>query len=194
MEIEVAPVGPGHLEEYASLPISFEVRSVLECVVPQHGLGGIVFVERDLHVPYVKDYDAIPGEGPLLWPEQFDTSRWSLFLAREAGEVAGGAAVAFGSAGMAMLEGRGDLAVLWDIRVARASRRAGVGSALFAAACRWSADQGARELKVETQNTNVPACRFYESRGCRLGAVNLRACPLLPGEAQLLWYRSLASG
>jgi len=44
---------------------------------------------------------------------------------------------------------------------------------------------------VETQNINVPACRFYVRMGCALLAINCMAYPELPGEAQLLWCKDL---
>ena len=91
-----------------------------------------------------------------------------------------------------MLEGRKDLAVLWDIRVVPERRGCGVGAALFARAERWAAERGARRLKIETQNVNVAACRFYASRGCHLGAIHRFAYRDLPDETQLLWYKDLA--
>ena len=91
-----------------------------------------------------------------------------------------------------MLEGRKDLALLWDVRVAPAFRTSGVGSILLAAAESWSIGQGAKELKVETQNINLPACRFYESCGFELRQANAGVYPGLPNEVQLLWYKSLA--
>ncbi len=90
-----------------------------------------------------------------------------------------------------MLEGRDDLAVLWDFRVAPQERRTGVGSALFAGVERWARSRGCTELKVETQNINVPACRFYRSRGFTLRDVKEGAYPELPKEIQLLWYKRL---
>ena len=82
----------------------------------------LVLTERGLPVPYTKDYDALPGEGPLRWPETFDVSRWGLFAARAGGRRVGGAAVACGDADLDMLEGCDDLAILWDIRVAPEAR------------------------------------------------------------------------
>jgi GNAT superfamily N-acetyltransferase len=90
-----------------------------------------------------------------------------------------------------MLEGRRDLAVLWDLRVAPQVRGRGVGAALFGAVADWAVGQGCRQLKVETQNTNVAACRFYARQGCVLGALNRFAYPDLPEEVQLLWYKVL---
>jgi hypothetical protein len=51
--------------------------------------------------------------------------------------------------------------------------------------------QGCRELKVETQNVNVAACRFYAALGCELRFAREEAYPECPGEAQFLWYRVL---
>jgi hypothetical protein len=50
-----------------------------------------------------------------------------------------------------------------------------------------------RQLKVETQNINVPACRFYARQGCVLGVIDRFAYPTLPDEVQLLWYKDLPS-
>jgi ribosomal protein S18 acetylase RimI-like enzyme len=90
-----------------------------------------------------------------------------------------------------MLHGQPDVALLWDIRVASNARGRGVGSALLAEVERWSMTRGARWLEVETQDINVPACRFYERHGFVLRSVNRDAYPGLPGEAQLLWYKEL---
>jgi GNAT superfamily N-acetyltransferase len=90
-----------------------------------------------------------------------------------------------------LLERRVDLAVIWDLRVGPAYRGRGVGSALFAAAQSWAKAQNCRQLKVETQNVNVTACRFYLRQGCTLGCINRFAYPLLPEEVQLLWYKDI---
>ncbi|HEX8693719.1 MAG TPA: GNAT family N-acetyltransferase [Longimicrobium sp.] len=192
MRIEITEEPVSALAEYARIPIAFEVGEVLDVSAPDDGLGGIVLARRGLGVPYVKDYDAIEGSHPADWARSFDLSRWGLFGARIAGRLAGGAAVAFDTADVQMLEGRLDLAVLWDIRVAPDARGRGVGTALFRAAEAWAAARGCRWLKVETQNVNVPACRFYARRGCVLGAIHRFAYPGLPDEVQLLWYRDLS--
>jgi GNAT superfamily N-acetyltransferase len=155
------------------------------------GPGGFALSERRLEVPYEKDYDAIAGEGPLQWARRFDLSNWALFTARFAARIVGGATVAFDTPGLTMLEGRHDLAVLWDIRVSPDARRQGVGSALFEKVEAWAKLHGCRQLKIETQNTNVRACRFYERQGCRLWAIHRAVYSDLPEEIQLLWYKDL---
>jgi hypothetical protein len=66
-----------------------------------------------------------------------------------------------------------------------------VGSALFARAAAWAKAKGCQQLKIETQNVNVPACRLYAKRGCELGAIRRWAYPGQNDEVQLLWYRDL---
>lgn len=146
-----------------------------------------------MDVSKIKDYDAIKGEGPSNWSDRFDVSKWGFIVARSNGHRLGGAVIAFDSDGVEMLERRRDLAVLWDIRVDAAFRGNGIGASLFQAAEKWSAKRRCRQLKVETQNTNLAACRFYMRQGCTLGALNRLAYPNLPYETQMLWYKDLVS-
>src|SRR5689334_19752543 len=68
---------------------------------------------RTIADPYLKDYDAIDGEGPQCWPGRFDVSNWGLICARRDGAVIGGAVIAIRTPGLHMLRGRHHLAVLW---------------------------------------------------------------------------------
>ena len=90
-----------------------------------------------------------------------------------------------------MLEGADDLACLWDLRVLPEYRGRGVGRILFEAAVNWAKSRKCRLFKVETQNINVPACRFYVRRGCHLGGFNLHAYPETMNEIALFWYRKI---
>jgi len=191
--VEVVEQTPADLKEYARIAIAYEVRQVLDVVASENGLGGLALVERDLSNPYLNDYDAAPAEGPLTWSRRFDLSNWGLFMALVGDRPVGGAAVVLNAPDVDMLQGRSDLALIWDIRVSTEVRGLGIGSELFRAAVEWSKVRSARLLKVETQNTNVPACRFYARQGCFLGAIDRFAYPDLPHEAQLLWYKDLAS-
>ncbi len=121
-------------------------------------------------------------------------SKWGVLAAWREGLRVGGAVVAFDAGDVHMLEGRRDLAVLWDIRVAPGARREGVGTALLRAVESWAIARGCRQLKIETQNTNVPACRFYQRRGCVLGARIPGVYPDRPHEVQMLWYKDLTPG
>lgn len=59
-----------------------------------------------------------------------------------------------------------------DIAVRRAARGRGVGSALLACAGDWAREQRLHGLMLETQDTNLLACRFYQKNGFRLGGVD----------------------
>lgn len=191
MEIELREEPMAALAEYARVSIAFEVNRILVVSVEKH--GGFVLTERKVETPYVKDYDAIDGAGLRQLAERFDTSSWGLISAYSGEPRVGGTLVAFNTAGMDILEGRSDLAVLWDLRVHPEFRGRGIGFALFRAAEKWAAERGCCQLKVETQNVNLAACRFYGRQGCVLGAVNRFAYKELPDETQLLWYKQLAA-
>lgn len=193
MTVEIREEPPTALADYARVQIAFEVRERLAVVELDAGLGGLQLVDEPISEPYIKDYDAEAGQHPTAWAQRFDISRWGILSARVSDERVGGAVVAWQTPGLERLEGRTDLAVLWDLRVAPAWRRTGIGAALFAAAEAWAIARGARWLEAETQNVNVPACRFCARRGCTLGAIHRFAYRSLHEEAQLLWYKPLAA-
>jgi GNAT superfamily N-acetyltransferase len=171
--------------------IEFVVERVLDVSVIDQGLGGIVLIEKEAGSPWRKDNDSSDEHRPTRWSERFDTANWGLFRAYDDETRVGGAVIAFDTPDVWMLEGRKDLAALWDLRVHPDRRSCGVGSALFSAAEDWARARGCRRLKVETQNTNVPACRFYARRGCTLGGINRFAYRHMPDETQLLWFKEL---
>lgn len=189
IELCVAPIAS--VEELARVPISFTVDRVCDVLTSTNGVDRFVLSEHPIETPYVKNYDGINGEGPKQWARHFDISHWGFIRAASNSRLIGGAVIAFRTAEVTMLEGRDDLAVLWDIRVSPDVRGQGVGSALFDAAESWARARGCRQLKIETQNINVAACRFYERHGCVLEAVNRLAYPQFPDEIQLLWYKNL---
>ena len=191
MHIEIVVEGNDALDAYASIPVMFQIVEILDPDLPSDSASLLPYASRTLDAPIVKDYDAQPGNHPLDWPVQFDVRDWGFLAARSGGYRVGGAVIVARSPGIKMLEGREDLAVLWDIRVAPAVRSHGVGTALLAAGEACARSRGARELKVETQNTNVPACRFYARHGFLLRAVRRGAYTELPDEIQFLWYKNL---
>ena len=150
---------------------------------------GFRLVERSV-APYAKDYDSVDG-GPLSWRSRFDVSPWGIFIARDGAKPVGAVTCVFRAPDVSMLHGQDDVSLLWDIRVVPAARGRGVGSALLSEAERWSVERGAMWLEVETQDVNVPACRFYARHGFELREVNRHAYPELPGESQLLWFKRL---
>jgi GNAT superfamily N-acetyltransferase len=191
LDIQIEEQSIDRLVEHANIPIAFTVERILTVSIPGRGLAGIHLQETTLDSPWLKDYDAIKGEGPTRWRKRFDTSQWGLIAAMRAGERIGGAVIAFNTPALQLLDGRTDIAILWDLRVRPDVRSKGVGSALFRAVEGWCRAHRCRSLVVGTQNTNVPACRFYARMGCGLHTINCQAYPDLPGEVQLLWSREL---
>jgi GNAT superfamily N-acetyltransferase len=188
MSIEIVEQSEAVLPEYSRVPIAFRVESRFRIEVLQRGLGGLLFVEEAV-TPYVKDYDAITGEGPSHWLKRWDLSTWGFLCAFDDSRLIGGAALAWRTPGLNDLEGRDDLAVLWDLRVHPDYRGQGVGHRLFTRTTAWASERQCNGLKVETQNINVPACRFYARQGCELGAINRYAYDEAMDEIQMIWYR-----
>jgi GrpB-like predicted nucleotidyltransferase (UPF0157 family)/GNAT superfamily N-acetyltransferase len=185
MEFSITEEPITALGVHAQISIAFTVDRVLEA-------SGGYLQERAIQSPYLKDYDAIPGNHPTEWPRLFDVTQWGLLSAWSRGRRIGGAVIAVNTPGLEMLEGRDDLALLWDLRVAAEARGNGVGGSLLGRAEEWAQRRGYRELKIETQNVNVIACRLYERHGCYvLAQVNAGAYPACPDELQVIWRKPL---
>jgi GNAT superfamily N-acetyltransferase len=193
MRVRITEVPPEMLAAYAGVPMAFTVDSVLAVCEVDGGLGGLALREEPVEPAYVKDYDAISPGRPLYWPQRHDVSKWGFLLALDGALAVGGAAIAIDTPGLDMLGDRRDLAVLWDLRVRPERRGQGIGTALFERSTDWAREHGCREMTIETQNTNVRACRFYAARGCRLGAIvrNAYDQPEIAHEVMLLWYLDL---
>jgi GNAT superfamily N-acetyltransferase len=191
MTISVVETTASALSEYGDIPSVLNVHEILEVVDVSAAPAGARLVPRRINPPYLKDYDAPPAWHPSRWREHFDVGRWGFLTVTLEAEDVGRAAIAWRTPEVELLEGRNDLALLWDLRVQPACQRRGIGTVLLSAAEEWAKTQGARLLKIETQNINAPACRFYEARGCVLGAYHRHAYPELPHEVQLLWYKEL---
>ncbi len=191
MPASIIEIGPDRLNEYCLVPSRLVVRSILRLDLVSGGLGGILFREEPVEQPYTKDYDQ-DGELPTDWPKQFDVRNWGFFLGLDDKRAIAGATIAFDTNGVNMLEERRDLAVLWDIRVHPNWR--GMGIPLFKSVVKWCNEHNCRQIKIETQNVNVPACQFYQRMGCRLGEIRrfgYASRPNLSHEAMLCWYMDL---
>ena len=190
MAIQIVEQSVDRLRSYGEISISFTVASKYGVDADARGRNCWRLTEERVDPPYVKDYDS-GSERPLRWAQEWDLANWVILAAYEESARLGGAVVAWKTPGVDLLEGRDDLAVLWDLRVHPDHRRQGIGQRLFDHAVAWARTKGCQQLKVETQNINVPACRFYAKQGCYHGAVKHGAYPEYPDEVQLLWYLDL---
>lgn len=192
MSPTISEVGPELYPRYAEIDPSYEVTSVLKVVPKDRGLGGFEFLEEEVAEPYRKGVDD-PEESPSSWPPRQEPGEFAAFMAMDGDLALGGAAVIINPTGAFLFERRDALAGLWDIRVRPDRRRTGIGSQLLLHAADWAKKKGCTQLRVECQNVNVAACRFY-ARHCVLGGVErygYAACPDVAHEVMLLWYRDL---
>jgi ribosomal protein S18 acetylase RimI-like enzyme len=170
------------LEEYERISIGHWVVSHLD----RRALLESSLVEYPVN-PYYKDYDLHEEAKPSETAKQFDTRNWGMLSAFRGGKRIGGAILAWDSPGFDMLAGRIDLAVMTDLRVDAEERGSGIGREIFGHALAWASERGCSELRVETQETNVPACRFYSAMGCRLISIEEGAYGPDIDELKLIW-------
>jgi GNAT superfamily N-acetyltransferase len=193
VKTRIEQIGESRLTDYASIPLTFKVKSVFRITPTDGGLGGLAFHEEEV-TPYEKDCNVDGQSGPESWPQRFDIRPWGIFLAFCGSEHVGGVAVATPHQGVIATEGRTDTAALWDIRVAPARRHQGIGTELLHHATDWARRQGYRFLGIETMNVNVPACRLYAKAGAELSELRrfgYEGCPAVAHEAMLIWRMKL---
>jgi len=185
-------VDVSYLPQYDLIPMLVHISAYYRIEKHNRGLGGFTLVETPVE-PYVKDFCSADDESVAQW-KRFDLSNWAFFMAFDNERPVGGAAVAARTKKIHMLSGRDDLAVLWDIRVDDAYKHQGIGQALFDMAVIWSRSQGLRQMKIECQNNNVPAVKFYHKQGAILSAIDEYAYYKelkYKHEAQLIWFLDL---
>jgi streptothricin acetyltransferase len=61
---------------------------------------------------------------------------------------------------------------VWNLMIDLDFRRQGFGRRLWFRALDYARDCEARAIMIETQNTNIAACRFYAEMGCKLVGLN----------------------
>ena len=180
-------IGKDRLKEYGEIPFYYDTTKKYELTKINNGIGGIKMDLVDVPL-YHKDF----GTRTERWIELFDLDKWKFFVAcDEEDRLIAGCTIAANSKNCHMLEGKDDLAVLWDIRVSDEYKHQGIGQKLFDMALEYVKKAGYKQLKVECQNTNPAAVNFYHKQGFILGAINEYAYPDYPNETELLWYLDL---
>ena len=159
------------------------------------GGGDLRLVEERVKRPFKRDYDKEGEDNPSAWAKQHDIKRWGIFVAMDKGLPVGGATVALESPIFpAFSLQREDLAILWDIRVHPDHQFQGVGRSLFHFSTAWAKAQGYGQLGLETDGSNIPACKFYAKMGCNLGGIlkyGYSGIPEIAEYPMLLWYIDL---
>lgn len=191
MDVRIEPIGRRLFPAYDRISMAFRVCSEYRPVRPSaSGMG--LWLEEVPVKPYTKDLGIY--EKAVDYEKQFDIRHFAVFMAFAGNIPVAGMTLAARVPGMDMLEGRQDLCVLWDLRVDEACRGRGLGRALFSRAVEWAREQELREIKIECQNNNVRACRFYQKQGAVLSAMDTRAYTgdeTIQSEIKLIWRYTL---
>jgi streptothricin acetyltransferase len=172
---------PESLEDYEKVSITFHIRSRMR--LAEDG----TLVEEPVE-PRFKNYDAIPEERPTAHAHR---PGLGIFAAFEGTTRIGGIIVGRELADLEITDGRSEVAVIIDLRVDPAFRGRGCGRHLFERALAWAHEEGCDLLRIETQDTNVAACRFYEGMGCILLTFEEGAYGPGVDEAKIYWEREL---
>ena len=176
MTFYTVQVDESRLVEYYNIPISFEVNSIYQV---NNDKESIELIEFPLMKSYVKDYDQLSSNSWMT----MDTKNWKIFLAFEENSYDN---KSIGGAIVTMPE-----CILLDIRVMPGKRRLGVGRTLLKHVINWAKQQGVKTcMTIETQNTNVSACRFYAAMGAKLMDIDRNAYEddEVKHEIRLNWY------
>lgn len=187
MVIEIRTENHRSIAAYASVPITFEVREIVD--VAALADESVAVPTQAVRTPYVKDYDAIPSNDPLSWAARFEVHHWLFLAAYVERRRIGGAVIVVDSTEVVRLGGQPTYALLWDLRIAPGYRRRGVGRALLVEAEAAARAAGCGGLEVETQDVNVAACRLYATSGYTVRRAQADAYHDAPGETKLSWVK-----
>jgi GNAT superfamily N-acetyltransferase len=189
LRIVEMPVNEETMRAYQDISIAFTVSSRLRVELLDDGIAGFSLTEEPVDPTWVKDYD--DDDGPMSWFKWWDLSNWRFFSALDGDQPIGGAVVALNTPNLWFLRRRSDLAALWNIRIDPQYRGRGVGRVLFNTAADFARSKGCSQLKIETSDVNVVACRFYAAMGAKLGGIDRFAYPNFPDEVELDWFLAL---
>lgn len=184
-------IDSSYFDKYDKIPMLVKVKSILKLEKIENGFGGILLKETPTE-EYIKDLGEY--EEVTKYAEEFDITNWTFFMAFDNKFPIGAVTVVSETKNVHLLDGRDDISVLWDIRVDDRYKQQGVGTKLFTMAAEWSKSKGLKQIKIECQNNNVQACRFYHKQGAVLGKIDEYAYYEDiedRDEVQLIWYLDL---
>ena len=189
--IYVKKTDKSSFEMYDSISQNVDVRSEYRVKRIDNGLGGFILEEVPV-TPYVKDLSVY--ERATEYEKEFDITHWSFYMAFDDEKPVGAITIAARTKNLYMLGGRDDACVLWDIRVADEYKHQGIGQKMLDLAIKEAKADGYRQMIIECQNNNVPACNFYRKQGALLSKIDMYAYyqeEACRDEVQFVWYLDL---
>lgn len=184
-------VDKSYFELYDTVSMNVDVQSEYKVERINSGLGGFTLEEIQVS-PYIKDLSKY--ERAVNYEKDFDVTNWRFYMAFSGDVPVGAMTIAGKTEGLHMLSGRTDACVLWDIRVADAYKHNGIGQELLKMGIAGAKSDGYRQIIIECQNNNVPACRFYQKQGALLSKIDMYAYysePEVRDEIQFVWYLNI---
>ena len=184
-------INEDYFEQYDTIPMLVPVRSILALKKIENGLGGILLEETPVK-EYIKDLGAYAKAAE--YADEFDITNWGFFMSFDGEKPIGAATIVAKPKDPRLVDGRDDLCLLWDLRVDDRYKQQGVGTSLLNMAVEWSRAKGYQQMKIECQNNNVQACKFYQKHGAVLGKIDEYAYyteAAIKHEVQLVWYLDL---
>jgi len=184
-------VDKSFFELYDMVSMNVNVHSEYKVKRIDNGLGGLALEEVSVE-SYIKDLSIY--ERATEYEKEFDITNWRVYMAFDGDIPVGAMTIAGRTEGLNMLCGREDACVLWDIRVADAYKRKGIGQKLLDIGVVNAKKDGYQQMIIECQNNNVPACKFYQKQGAVLSKIDMYAYYLEPeirNEIQFVWYLNM---
>lgn len=176
-DIAIAPATGRSIEQLAACDFSFDVAQEMQAPYDTFDSNRIKTLDRS----YRKSYGFEPGD--LL--EAVGQDDRIVFVAEADGRSIGYLMVSRCWSGFALVD---------DLAIDRQWRGGGIARMLMDHAVAWTRQAGMPGIRLETQSTNVAACRFYARYGFVLGGHDRYLYQALhPGtrEVALFWYMSL---
>ncbi len=159
-----------------------EPFAVIGLLCPQLKDGDWSYREQLLEIPSEKRYP----QDELVLSDYIDSPDRAIFLAYEEGTAVGR---------IVLRRNWNKNAFVEDLEVRKNARGKGLGSALLLRADTWAREQGLCGVMLETQDSNLLACRFYAKNGFRLGGVDTYLYRNFDepyrSERAVFWYRYL---
>lgn len=176
---------------YDTISMNVDVHTIYDVKRIDSGLGGFSFDEVEVE-PYIKDLSVY--ERATEYEAIFDIRNWRFYMAFDDEKPIGAMTIAGRTPELNMLSGRDDACILWDIRIIDRYKHQGIGQKLLDMGIQEAKSDGYKQMIIECQNNNVPACKFYHKQGALLSKIDMYAYyheEACKDEVQFIWYLDL---